>query len=146
MTHHLIWNMTHLGHLSGHGIWPNWDQIFKLTFWDQNTYICFDASRREEYDGVSFSTFISSKVICKNVDICKSNIFVSPSLARSKWNLSINPRTGRGGTDFALLSCFSKISKKNLLVDSYELFSTWLKMNGASFEKRNSKSIGNFLN
>ena len=27
---------------------------FKLTFWGQNAYLCFDAPRPEEYDGVSF--------------------------------------------------------------------------------------------
>ena len=53
MTHHLIWNMTYLGHLPGYAIRPDLGQIFKLTFWGQNAYLCFDASRREEYDDVS---------------------------------------------------------------------------------------------
>ena len=35
----------------------------------------------------------------------------------------VNPRTGRGGANFALPSCFSEISK-NLRLDSHELFST----------------------
>ena len=41
-------------------------QIFELTFLVPKG-ICFDASRREEYDGVKhfFSTTVSSKAICK---------------------------------------------------------------------------------
>ena len=42
------------------------------------TCICFDVSRREDYDGVSrFSlSFVVEKLLQKNVDLTKSNTFV----------------------------------------------------------------------
>ena len=64
----------------------------------------------------------------------------SISLWSSEWKCcDLTRALEGGGADFALPSCFSEISKKNLRLDSYELFSTWPKMNGASSEKKKLK-------
>ena len=75
-THRLICNMTYLGRLSGQVIWPYLRLNFQIDL-PGSKCICFDASWREEYDGVSrfFSIFLSSKFIRKKY-LPKSNIFL----------------------------------------------------------------------
>ena len=75
-THRMICNMTYLGHLSGQVIWPDLRSNFQIDL-SGSKCTCFDASWREEYDGVSrFSlSFLVQKLFAKNLIFPKSNFF-----------------------------------------------------------------------
>ena len=77
-THRLICNMTCLGHLSGQVIWLYPRSIFQISL-SGSRCIWFDASWREEYDGLSrFSlSFLIQKLLAKNLILWKSNIFLT---------------------------------------------------------------------
>ena len=86
-THQLICNMTYLGQSSSEVIWPDLKSSFQINLLGSK-YICFDATRLEEYDGVSrFFLYLISKVICRHVDLNRKAFFVWPVRGRSKCDL-----------------------------------------------------------
>ena len=101
MMHRLICNMAYMGHSSCPG--PTWPRpgfliyLLGVKIYVFQFVLMRGMRRWEPYS----STFLSWKVLCKNINFTKNNIFIWPALGRSKcdlrfsnlvWNDSEHPK------------------------------------------------------
>ena len=76
-THRMICNMTYLGTVPGQVIWPDLRSNFLIDL-SGSKFTCFDASCREEYDGVSrlSLSFLVQKLFPQNLIFPKKQHFL----------------------------------------------------------------------